>query len=163
MSYTAWSVVFGEQPSAAKWNLLGSNDAEFNSMIVHTSGGLTTLNDIRTQTDNSDSIASATTDNFFVQFGWGQREGDGTASISSTVTFPTAFTSILGVAVSHGAAKATSAAADITGLVSAAGAGAAATWDDLTTTSVVVNLTRTANYAAGNFYGFSWIAWGTKT
>lgn len=30
MSYAAWSVVFGEQPSAAKWNILGSNDAAFN-------------------------------------------------------------------------------------------------------------------------------------
>lgn len=30
MSYTAWSVVFGEQPSASKWNILGTNDASFN-------------------------------------------------------------------------------------------------------------------------------------
>ncbi len=30
MAYTSWSVVFGEQPSAAKWNLLGANDASFN-------------------------------------------------------------------------------------------------------------------------------------
>lgn len=30
MSYAAWSVVFGEQPSAAKWNILGANDASFN-------------------------------------------------------------------------------------------------------------------------------------
>lgn len=30
MAYTAWSVVFGEQPSAAKWNQLGTNDAGFN-------------------------------------------------------------------------------------------------------------------------------------
>lgn len=29
MSYTAWSVVYGEQPTAAKWNQLGSNDAGF--------------------------------------------------------------------------------------------------------------------------------------
>lgn len=29
MTYTAWSVVFGEQPSAAKWNQLGENDAGF--------------------------------------------------------------------------------------------------------------------------------------
>lgn len=29
MTYTAWSVVFGEQPSAAKWNQLGTNDAHF--------------------------------------------------------------------------------------------------------------------------------------
>lgn len=30
MAYASWSVVFGEQPTAAKWNLLGSNDASFN-------------------------------------------------------------------------------------------------------------------------------------
>lgn len=30
MTYAAWSVIFGEQPSAAKWNVLGSNDASFN-------------------------------------------------------------------------------------------------------------------------------------
>lgn len=29
MAYVAWSVVFGEQPSAAKWNQLGTNDAGF--------------------------------------------------------------------------------------------------------------------------------------
>ncbi|TAL08209.1 MAG: hypothetical protein EPO02_13560 [Nitrospirae bacterium] len=33
MSYAAWSVVFGEQPSAAKWNILGTNDAYFDSVI----------------------------------------------------------------------------------------------------------------------------------
>lgn len=30
MAYTAWSVIYGETPSAAKWNLLGTNDASFN-------------------------------------------------------------------------------------------------------------------------------------
>lgn len=29
-AYQAWSVVFGEQPSAAKWNILGTNDSSFN-------------------------------------------------------------------------------------------------------------------------------------
>lgn len=29
MAYTSWSVVFGEQPSSAKWNILGTNDASF--------------------------------------------------------------------------------------------------------------------------------------
>jgi len=29
MAYTAFSVVFGEQPTAAKWNTLGTNDAHF--------------------------------------------------------------------------------------------------------------------------------------
>lgn len=31
MSYSAWSVTFGEQPSASKWNILGTNDAQFNT------------------------------------------------------------------------------------------------------------------------------------
>ena len=30
MAYVAWNVTFGEQPSAAKWNILGTNDASFN-------------------------------------------------------------------------------------------------------------------------------------
>lgn len=30
MAYQSWSVVYGEQPSAAKWNILGTNDAGFN-------------------------------------------------------------------------------------------------------------------------------------
>lgn len=30
MAYQAWSVVYGEQPTAAKWNILGTNDAGFN-------------------------------------------------------------------------------------------------------------------------------------
>ena len=30
MAYQAWSVTFGEQPSASKWNILGTNDASFN-------------------------------------------------------------------------------------------------------------------------------------
>lgn len=29
--YAAWSVVADEQPTAAKWNILGSNDASFNN------------------------------------------------------------------------------------------------------------------------------------
>lgn len=33
MAYSAWSVVFGEQPSAAKWNILGTNDSYFNGHL----------------------------------------------------------------------------------------------------------------------------------
>lgn len=55
MAYSAWSVSFGEQPSAAKWNILGTNDAHFYSFLgdnaawqswvpsyVNLSGGTTT-------------------------------------------------------------------------------------------------------------------------
>lgn len=34
MDYQSWSVVFGEQPSAAKWNILGTNDAYFASIVA---------------------------------------------------------------------------------------------------------------------------------
>lgn len=33
MAYASWSVSFGEQPSAAKWNILGTNDATFDALI----------------------------------------------------------------------------------------------------------------------------------
>lgn len=33
MPYASWSVVFNEQPSASKWNILGTNDAYFSSYI----------------------------------------------------------------------------------------------------------------------------------
>lgn len=34
MAYASWSVVFGEQPSATKWNILGTNDADFNTKLA---------------------------------------------------------------------------------------------------------------------------------
>lgn len=33
MAYASWSVSFGEQPSAAKWNILGTNDAFFDGLV----------------------------------------------------------------------------------------------------------------------------------
>lgn len=38
MVYQSWSVVFGEQPSSAKWNILGANDASFNDGTGITDG-----------------------------------------------------------------------------------------------------------------------------
>jgi len=38
MAYTSWSVVYGEQPSAAKWNILGTNDAHFADLVDPTEG-----------------------------------------------------------------------------------------------------------------------------
>jgi len=34
MSYSVWSVIAGETPTATKWNLLGSNDADFNTRVL---------------------------------------------------------------------------------------------------------------------------------
>lgn len=41
MAYASWSVTFGEQPSASKWNILGTNDASFNDGTGIGSGVLT--------------------------------------------------------------------------------------------------------------------------
>lgn len=41
MAYTAWSVVYGEQPTAAKWNQLGSNDAGFKDGTNIDNGAIT--------------------------------------------------------------------------------------------------------------------------
>lgn len=41
MAYASWSVVFGEQPSAAKWNILGTNDASFNDGTGFVAGAIT--------------------------------------------------------------------------------------------------------------------------
>ena len=41
MAYASWSVVFGEQPSAAKWNILGTNDASFNDGTGIANGTIT--------------------------------------------------------------------------------------------------------------------------
>lgn len=41
MAYTSWSVTFGEQPSAAKWNILGTNDASFNDGTGIADGAVT--------------------------------------------------------------------------------------------------------------------------
>lgn len=42
MAYASWSVVFGEQPSAAKWNILGTNDVYFNTQVGSNFGSGTT-------------------------------------------------------------------------------------------------------------------------
>ncbi len=34
MAYSSWSVIAGETPTATKWNLLGSNDADFDSRLT---------------------------------------------------------------------------------------------------------------------------------
>lgn len=41
MSYQTWSVVYGEQPSATKWNILGQNDESFNDGTGIGNGAIT--------------------------------------------------------------------------------------------------------------------------
>jgi len=41
MAYTAWTVVFGEQPTASKWNALGVNDGGFKDGSLIDDGAIT--------------------------------------------------------------------------------------------------------------------------
>lgn len=102
MAYQAWSVVFGEQPSAAKWNILGTNDASFND---GTGIGTNVLNDSTLKYGKVRSRQGGSSTNWFTQ---GTTTYDYSASnifiqvgsISSpsaatkTVTFPTAFNQV---------------------------------------------------------------------
>lgn len=56
MAYTSWSVVFGEQPSAAKWNILGANDASFNDGTGFPAGAV-----VQTVNTKTGAVATGTT------------------------------------------------------------------------------------------------------
>ncbi len=117
---------------------------------------------LRTQTDNSDTVSSATTAGVYVQYGWGQVVGNGTATIAETVTLPTAFTTPLGVQVTLLGAK-VGVATDVTGLnLNLTGAiGYTYGADSLTTTNFRATLNRnTGTFGATVYYGYAWVAWG---
>lgn len=103
MAYTAWSVVFGEQPTASKWNILGTNDASFND---GTGFGSNVINDatlkygkVRSRQGGSSTNwgTSGTTTydytgtNTFIQVG---AITGNTDAADKAVTFPTAFNQI---------------------------------------------------------------------
>ncbi len=56
MAYTAWSVVFGEQPSAAKWNILGTHYAHF---YTYTGEGTNAIQQMKHT--NYSAVATTTT------------------------------------------------------------------------------------------------------
>jgi len=155
MGYTAWSVVYGEQPSAAKWNILGQNDASFNDG----SG----IQDKNYQTDNNNSIANVTDASIKLQMGWGQVLGDLTSALETTVTFPEAYTTLLGASVCLLPVKATTSASSITDLTQdystvVANAIVAA---PISTSGFNVLLQRASGtFSNATYYGYSWIAWG---
>src|SRR4051812_19992946 len=55
MAYASWSVVFGEQPSASKWNILGTNDATFNTSLTRSGMAVQTVGNVIT------AVATGTT------------------------------------------------------------------------------------------------------
>ncbi len=100
MTYTAWSVVFGEQPTAAKWNQLGTNDAgfkdgtNFDDSIVQpkhllTGTGADWVWDSYTPTFNNTTLGNGTVAGRFLQTG---------KTVIARATFTLGSTSAMGTA-----------------------------------------------------------------
>jgi hypothetical protein len=91
MAYASWSVVANEQPSASKWNILGTNDSTFNNLLQYGNirnrqGGTTGAGSwYTTGTSNTDETTTAV---FF------QAGSIAVNAASVTVTFPTAFAQV---------------------------------------------------------------------
>lgn len=148
MAYASWSVVFGEQPSAAKWNILGTNDSTFNDFMIW---------------DRQDDTTDSTTAEPVIQYGWGQMVGDNTANIGETVTFPTAYSAAPVVLVNPVSAKATSAATAIGQFDSPPGSNTYAAFaSNITTTTFVLDMTREtgSTFSSSTYFGYAWIAMG---
>lgn len=60
MAYASWSVSFGEQPSASKWNILGTNDASFNDGTGIASGVIT-ANKLASAISSSNQVTTSGT------------------------------------------------------------------------------------------------------
>jgi len=115
----------------------------------------------RTQTDDSNSIANATTAGVITQMGWGQVQGSGSINTTDTVTFPTAFTTVLGVQISILGYKTPSAATSITAMTGNFGAIYSAAAHDISTTQFTAEIIRgSSTMSASVYFGYSWIAWG---
>lgn len=98
--YTAITFVANEQPTTAKWNLIGSNDSSFNlgtgledSTIINRhyapasiSGDKILSYGTKRQNDTSNTTETAA----LVQTGWGVMAYS-SSTVFETITFPTAF------------------------------------------------------------------------
>ena len=123
---------------------------------------ITSVDSLQAETwsDNSDSAASAASTGVLIKCGWGQIQGNGTTTVTETITFANAFpTALFSVNVTHGGAK-TSVMANLNEATTNPSSTSTAAFSDSTTAGFLVSLGRSAAYAAGSYYAFSWIATG---
>ncbi len=145
MAYASWSVVFGEQPSASKWNILGSNDADFNTRTTITR---------QDDTSNSDKTNPRTLT------GWGYIAGTTSVSqVNETVTFGVTFAQRPIVTIACGGDS-------VAGTTYGSGgnnieAGLQIKAESITTTNFGVRISKSGgNFGSnGNFF-YQWIAIG---
>jgi hypothetical protein len=171
MAYTAWSVVFGEQPTAAKWNQLGANDAGFKDgtnidnlaiLTRHLADSNVTgvkIGSYRTRRQNNGSNTDETA--ALIQTGW-FAEVPGVASGSiKTITFPTAFSAAPLVYPVYGGDQVSGAQALGNGGNSVKDEAVCKAYDVTATGCKIRTVSRDAsNFAAGNIYYVHWLAIG---
>lgn len=171
MAYTAWSVVYGEQPTAAKWNQLGANDAGFkdgtnidagaitNSLLASTAVTGSKIVNYRTRRQNNGSNTDETT--ALIQTGW-FAEVPGVASGSTkAITFPTAFVNPPVVFTTYGGDQVSGAQALGNGADSVKDEAVCKAYSITNTGCNIRTVSRDAsNFAAGNIYYVHWLAIG---
>lgn len=89
MAYTAFSVVFGEQPSAAKWNTLGSNDAHFYSFLGDSTTGFPIQHVFEQLNTSSTTTSEIPVDDTIPQI------GEGAEVLTATITPKSASSTIV--------------------------------------------------------------------
>ncbi len=160
MAYSSWSVVFGEQPSAAKWNILGTNDAHFDNLIGESSGGYVELNSLL----YSNNEALVEKDNVLIQTGWAYIRFDGGSSeATEAISYPVAVTTPLGVVLTMNGVKNGSNPSDVSDLDNT-NLNIYAQTRNIGTSTFVAQLRNDQgdDPAASGRYVFSWIAWGQE-
>lgn len=174
MGYQLWSVVAFEQPTAAKWNILGTNDAEFDSLIAddsgHTNVKAETSKVVKQQTLRRNITSSDYKDKTVIIHGWDYIQGDTTLAMSKAISFGVTFSEAPTVVITYSGARAGSAptlVSDLTGVGENEAFGFTATAGASTTTgftAVIGTVSRDGNAATGfantSYFGFSWIAMG---
>lgn len=86
MAYTAWSVVYGEQPTAAKWNQLGANDAGFKDGTNIDAGAITETKLAASSVTNA-KLSTATDEIGAAWKSWSPTLGNGGGTISGSTPF----------------------------------------------------------------------------
>lgn len=161
MSYSAWSVVAGETPTAAKWNLLGSNDASFNDGTGLGNGTIQGTK-IATYRILTQAIAANTTQTgAIIQSGFNFVDANATPTTTKAITFPAAFTTLIGLEMGVIGVRTSSDPVAITDFnVAIGGEQVTVSSGAMSNTGFTAQLTKTTNFSAGTRYGFWWRATG---
>lgn len=109
-------------------------------------------------------ITTGTVEEAFTQSGWGYIEGNATAAVTQTLTFPVAYTELTSLVLTRIGNPGTTIPTTIhSGGGMSGNVGEFIGWSGGSGTSVTVQIGRsTGTYATGNYYMYAWVATGKK-